>query len=236
MATQKSSSIDLKAVADQFRGLQGRHPGLWPAMPRSFLLFVILAGVLAAAWAGYWRGQMEELEAGQAREVALRAEYVDKLKQAVNLDVLRKQKEEVAQHVSALEKQLPSKAEMDALLSDINQAGVGRGLQFELFKPGQVVVREFYAELPISIKLVGNYHDLGAFASDVSNLARIVTLNDVNINLQDKTGQLMLEAVAKTFRYLDSDEIAEQRREAAKAKQGTRPGKAAGAAPAGAAK
>ena len=166
----------------------------------------------------------------------LRAEYVDKLKQAVNLEVLRKQKEEVTQYVSALEKQLPSKAEMDALLSDINQAGVGRGLQFELFKPGQVVVREFYAELPISIKLIGNYHDLGAFASDVSNLARIVTLNDINIDLQEKTGQLMLEAVAKTFRYLDSEEIAEQRREAAKAKKGVRPGTSAGASPAGAAK
>jgi type IV pilus assembly protein PilO len=236
MATRNSSSIDLSRVAEQFRGLQGRHPGLWPVLPRSVLLFFIVVGVLVAAWAGYWRGQLEELDAGRAREVKLRAEYVDKLKQAVNLEVLRKQKEEVTQYVSALEKQLPSKAEMDALLSDINQAGVGRGLQFELFKPGQVVVREFYAELPISIKLVGNYHDLGAFASDVSNLARIVTLNDININLQDKTGQLMLEAVAKTFRYLDSEEIAEQRREAAKAQKGARPGTSAGAPPAGAAK
>ncbi len=236
MARRNSSSIDLSRVAEQFRGLQGRNPGLWPVLPRSVLLFFIVVGVLAAAWAGYWRGQLEELDAGRAREVQLRAQYVDKLKQAVNLEVLRKQKEEVTQYVSALEKQLPSKAEMDALLSDINQAGVGRGLQFELFKPGQVVVREFYAELPISIKLIGNYHDLGAFASDVSNLARIVTLNDININLQDKTGQLMLEAVAKTFRYLDSDEIAEQRREAAKATKGVRPGKSAGASPAGAAK
>ena len=236
MAKQKSLNIDLSGVAAQFRGLQGRHPGLWPALPRSVVLAAVLAGVLALAWGGYWRGQLEELEAGQAREIKLRAEYLDKLKQAVNLDVLRKQKEQVTQYVAALEKQLPSKAEMDALLSDINQAGVGRGLQFELFKPGQVVIRDFYAELPISIKLVGSYHDLGAFTSDVSNLARIVTLNDMNITLQDKTGLLAMEAVAKTFRYLDSEEIEEQRREAAKAKQGTRPGKAAGAAPAGAAK
>ncbi len=225
MAKQKSLNIDLSGVAAQFRGLQGRHPGQWPALPKSVVLAAILAGVLALAWGGYWRGQLEELEAGQAREVKLRAEYVEKLKQAVNLDVLRKQKEQVTQYVAALEKQLPSKAEMDALLSDINQAGVGRGLQFELFKPGQVVIRDFYAELPISIKLVGSYHDLGAFTSDVSNLARIVTLNDMNITLQDKTGLLAMEAVAKTFRYLDSEEIEEQRREAAaKANKGARQG------------
>lgn len=232
MAMPKSPNIDLSRVADQFRGLQGRHPGLWPALPKSAMLCAILAAVLALAWVGYWRDQLDELEAGRTKEAQLRTQYVDKLRQAVNLDVLRKQKDQVMQYVSALEKQLPSKAEMDALLSDINQAGVGRGLQFELFKPGQVVVREFYAELPINIKLVGNYHDLGAFTSDVSNLARIVTLNDMQITLQDKTGQLTMEAVAKTFRYLDSDEIAQQRREAAKAKQGVRPGApaAAGAA------
>ena len=191
-----------------------------------------MVGVFALAWAGYWRGQIEELEAGQAREAQLRSEFTSKLKQAVNLEVLRKQKEQVSQHVNLLEKQLPSKAEMDALLSDINQAGVGRGLQFELFKPGQVVIRDFYAELPISIKLVGSYHDLGAFTSDVSNLARIVTLKNLNIQLQEKTGQLTMEAVAKTFRYLDSEEIAQARREAAKAKQGAgaRPGAAPGAA------
>jgi type IV pilus assembly protein PilO len=236
MAMPKSPNIDLSRIAEQFRGLQGRHPGLWPSVPKTALLFAILGCVLALAWAGYWRDQLDELEAGRAREVELRAQFVDKLKQAVNLEVLRKQKDQVTQYVSALEKQLPSKAEMDALLSDINQAGVGRGLQFELFKPGQVLVREFYAELPINIKLVGNYHDLGAFTSDVSNLARIVTLNDIQITQQEKTGQLTMEAVAKTFRYLDSEEIAQQRLEAARAKNNVRPGGAAGAAPAGAAK
>ncbi|MFO1197201.1 MAG: type 4a pilus biogenesis protein PilO [Burkholderiaceae bacterium] len=210
--------IDLSKATEQFKGLQGRHPGLWPLVPRLTLLAVTFVGVLALAWAGYWRTQLEELEVGEAKEEQLKAQYSDKLKQAVNLDVLRKQKQQVSAYVNQLEKQLPSKAEMDALLSDINQAGVGRGLQFELFKPGQVVVKEFYAELPINIKVVGGYHDLGAFTSDISNLARIVTLSNMNIQLQEKTGQLSLEAVAKTFRYLDAEEIAQGRREAAKAK------------------
>jgi type IV pilus assembly protein PilO len=213
-----NAKLDFGKVSAQFRGLQGRHPGLWPVVPKAALLTAVFAGVLGLAYAGYWRGQLEELEAGEAAEVQLKQQYVDKLRQAVNLDVLRKQKEQVSVYVNQLEKQLPSKAEMDALLSDINQAGVGRGLQFELFKPGQVVVKEFYAELPINIKLAGNFHDLAAFASDVSNLARIVTLNNMKLE-QEKNGQLTLEAVAKTFRYLDNEEIAQARREAAKAKQ-----------------
>lgn len=219
MAKLTLPSIDTARIAAQFRGLQGRHPGLWPVLPRAVLLVGIVASVLALAWAGYWRNQLDELEGGRAREVQLRKQYVEKLKQAVNLEVLRRQKEQVSQYVNLLEKQLPSKAEMDALLSDINQAGVGRGLQFELFKPGQVVIRDFYAELPISIRLVGNYHDLAAFTSDVSNLARIVTLKDMNMQLLERTGQLSMDVVARTFRYLDSEEIAEQRREAAKAAQ-----------------
>ena len=221
MATLKSPQIDLSKISAQFQGLQGRHPGVWPALPQGILLVGILAAVLGLAWAGYWRTQLEELESGRTQEVQLRSQYVDKLKQAVNLEVLRKQKDQVSQYVNLLEKQLPSKAEMDALLSDINQAGIGRGLQFELFKPGQAASRQFYAELPISIKLVGSYHDLAAFTSDVSNLARIVTLRDMNVQFQDKTGQLSMDVVAKTFRYLDSDEIAEQRRQAAKDKQAT---------------
>lgn len=229
MAKSKTPSLDLSRLSAQFRGLQGRHPGLWPVLPRASLLVGLLVAVLAIAWAGYWRTQIEELEAGRAREVQLRTQYVEKLKQAVNLEALRAQKEQVSQYVNLLEKQLPSKAEMDALLSDINQAGVGRGLQFELFKPGQVVVRQFYAELPISIKLVGDYHDLGAFASDVSNLARIVTLRDMNVQLQEKTGQLSMEAVAKTYRYLDAEEIAEQRRLAAKEQQEAAKRKSGGA-------
>lgn len=211
--------IDFSGLSAQFAGLQGRHPGLWPALPRVVLLLGVAAVVLGIAYAGYWRGQLEDLDARVQEEARLKTEFVQKMKQAVNLEMLRKQKEQVSQYVNLLEKQLPSKAEMDALLSDINQAGVGRGLQFELFKPGQVVIRDFYAELPIAIRLVGNYHDLASFTSDVSNLARIVTLKDINMQLQEKTGQLSMDVVARTFRYLDSEEIAEQRREAAKAKQ-----------------
>ena len=226
-----SMKFDMNAVREQFRGLRGRHPGLWPAVPRAALLAGIFAGLLAVTYAVYWQGLFEELEAGQAKEVQLKDQFRDKMKLAVNLEALREQKIQVTQYVSALEKQLPSKAEMDALLSDINQAGVGRGLQFELFKPGQVVVRDYYAELPISIRLSGRYHDLAAFTSDISNLSRIVTLNNLSIVAPDRTpaqvqaggaGALVLEAIAKTYRYLDPEEIAAQRREAAalKAKKG----------------
>ncbi|RIK90527.1 MAG: pilus assembly protein PilO [Burkholderiales bacterium] len=219
-------SIDLSAVTAQFQGLQGRHPGLWPIVPRIALLAAVVVALGAAAWGGYWRGQLEELEARVAEEQRLKDEFTDKMRQAVNLEALREQKEQVMQYVSALEKQLPSKAEMDALLSDINQAGVGRGLQFELFKPGQVVVRDYYAELPIAIRVTGSYHAFGAFTSEIANLARIVTLNNLQISLPtDRSGQaasasgnLSMEAIAKTFRYLDPEEIAEQRRKAAEAK------------------
>ncbi len=211
--------FDVEALKAQFQGLQNRHPGLWPIAPKLALFAGMFVLVLVAGWLVYWRGQLEELDMLAMKEEELKGQYVDKLKQAVNLDVLRKQKEQVAQYVTVLEKQLPGKAEMDALLTDINQAGVGRGLAFELFRPGQTVVKEYYAELPINLRLVGNYHDLGAFTSDISNLPRIVTLNNLNMSLQDKTGQLVLEAVAKTYRYLDPDEIAASRKAAADAKK-----------------
>ncbi|HLT26703.1 MAG TPA: type 4a pilus biogenesis protein PilO [Zeimonas sp.] len=219
-------SIDLSAISAQFQGLQGRHPGLWPIVPRIALLVGIVAALGVAAWLGYWRGQLEELDARVAEEQRLKQEFVDKTRQAVNLESLRQQKEQVMQYVSQLEKQLPSKAEMDALLSDINQAGIGRGLQFELFKPGQVVVRDYYAELPIAIRVTGTYHAFGAFTSEIANLARIVTLNNLQISLPSErgapaaqaSGPLTMEAIAKTFRYLDPEEIAEQRRKAAEAK------------------
>lgn len=226
MALNFNPTIDLGVVAAQFNDLRGRHPGLWPLVPRVSLLVGVLAAVLVGAWFGYWSGQVDELDAGAAREAKLKAEYVDKLRQAINLEGLRKQKDQVSAYVNQLEKQLPNKAEMDALLSDINQAGVGRGLQFELFKPGQVVIREFYAELPINIRLSGGFHDLAAFSSDVSNLARIVTLNNLSLQAQDSGGPIAMEAVAKTFRYLDAEEVAQARREAAKAKQAVRAGAA----------
>jgi type IV pilus assembly protein PilO len=214
MANMKSFNIGA-----QFQNLNGRHPGQWPLLPRALCGIGVLLTVLALGWYFYWDGQLQELSMGEQEEQRLREAYKSKVQQAVNLDALRKQKEQVGEYVATLEKQLPSKAEMDALLSDINQAGLGRGLQFELFKPGQVVVKEYYAELPIDIKITGNYHDVGAFTSDIANLPRIVTLNNLNL-VAGKDGTLTMEAVAKTFRYLDREEVAAQRKAEADAKKG----------------
>jgi type IV pilus assembly protein PilO len=215
--------VDMKHMGEslsaQFRGLNGRHPGQWPLAPRLLCGIGVFLAVLALGWFLYWDGLLEEQARGEQEEVKLKDEYKGKIQQAINLDALRKQKEQVGLYVASLEKQLPSKAEMDALLSDINQSGLGRGLQFELFKPGQVVVKDYYAELPISIKVTGNYHEVGAFTSDIANLPRIVTLNNLNL-VSGKDGVLTLDAVAKTFRYLDADEVAAQRKAAAGNKGG----------------
>jgi type IV pilus assembly protein PilO len=216
MATMKSLNIGA-----QFRNLNGRHPGQWPLLPRALCGVGALLAVLAMGWFFYWDGQFEELAQGEQEEQRLRDAYKSKIQQAVNLEALRKQKEQVGEYVATLEKQLPSKAEMDALLSDINQAGLGRGLQFELFKPGQVIVKDYYAELPIDIKIAGNYHDVGAFTSDIANLPRIVTLNNLNL-VAGKDGSLTMDAVAKTFRYLDKEELAAQRKAQADAKKGAK--------------
>ncbi len=201
------------ALAAQFRGLNSRNPGQWPLAPRLLCALLVMSAVIGLGWFGYWSGQIETLDAGAAEELTLREAYKSKIQQSINLEGLRKQKEQVGQYVASLEKQLPSKAEMDALLSDINQAGVGRGLQFELFKPGQVVVRDYYAELPIAIKVTGTYHDVGAFTSDIANLPRIVTLNNMSL-ATGTNGTLTLDATAKTFRYLDQEEILAQRKAA----------------------
>ena len=216
MATMKSFHI-----AAQFQNLNGRHPGQWPLLPRALCGVGVLLAVLALGWFFYWDAQLEDLSQGERREQELRDAYKSKVQQAVNLDALRKQKEQVGEYVATLEKQLPSKAEMDALLSDINQAGLGRGLQFELFKPGQVVVKDYYAELPIDIKITGSYHDVAAFTSDIANLPRIVTLNNLSL-ATGKDSLLSMEAVAKTFRYLDKEELAAQRKAEADAKKGAK--------------
>lgn len=195
----------------QFRGLNPNDPASWPAVPKFALCFALAAAIVAALWFAWLTNSADELEVEQKKEAALRLDFQKKLKQAVNLDALRKQREQVQQYVTQLEKQLPSKAEMDALLSDINQAGVGRGLDFELFRPGQTNIREYYAELPIAVKVAGKYHDLGAFASDIANLPRIVTLNNLNLTT-GKAGNLTLDATAKTYRYLDPEELAAQRK------------------------
>jgi len=209
------------SIAAQFRGLEGRHPGQWPVVPRLLCGAGVFAAVLFLGWFFYWSDQLETLDFGAQEEVRLKDAYKTKVQQAINLDGLRKQKALVGEYVATLEKQLPSKAEMDALLSDINQAGLGRGLQFELFKPGQVVVKNYYAELPIDIKVSGNYHDIGAFTSDIANLPRIVTLNSMSL-AAGKDNLLTLDAVAKTFRYLDLEEVAAQRKAADKS--GNKPG------------
>jgi type IV pilus assembly protein PilO len=213
MATKSLGSIDFaqlqQKLAAQFSGLDPKDPSLWPPIPRYVLFAVTTIAVVVVLWFVWLSGSDEALKLEQEKEVKLRADYKIKLTKAVNLDVLKKQREQVQQYVTQLEKQLPSKAEMDALLSDINQAGLGRSLQFDLFRPGQVAVRDYYAELPIAIKVSGRYHDIGAFASDIANLSRIVTLNNLTIAPRPD-GALALESTAKTFRYLDKDEIAAQ--------------------------
>jgi type IV pilus assembly protein PilO len=214
MATTEQSNDDpglMNRISAQFRGLNPNDPPSWPLVPKAALCAAVAAAIVTALWFVWLTNSAEELAAEQKKEEALRVDYKKKLAQAVNLDALRKQREQVQQYVTQLEKQLPSKAEMDALLSDINQAGLGRSLAFEHFRPGSVIVREYYAELPISVRVTGRYHDIGSFASDIANLSRIVTLNNLDIG-PARDGNLSMEATAKTFRYLDPDEVAAQRR------------------------
>lgn len=218
MATKQSSSnIDFKALQDklqrQFRDLNPNDPSVWPTLPRYLLFIAVIVAVFAALWYTWLSSYEDELLVEQTKEVQLRETYATRLTKAVNLDALKKQREQVQQYVTQLEKQLPSKAEMAALLSDVNQAGLGRSLQFELFRPGVVVVKDYYAELPISVKVTGKYHDMGAFASDVANLSRIVTLNNLSITPLNSSqdGLLSMEVTARTFRYLDAEEIASQK-------------------------
>src|SRR4051812_2260707 len=223
MATRRSApNVDFAAAlqrfGNQFRGLNPNDPSVWPAAPRYALCFGVTLIVLVALWFVWLTNSNDELEAERAKEVTLKADYTKKVAQAANLDLLKKQREQVQQYVTLLEKQLPSKAEMDALLSDINQAGLGRSLQFELFRPGQVSVKDYYAELPIALRVTGRYHDMGAFAADVANLSRIVTLNNLSISPQ-KDGALTMDATARTFRYLDVQEQAAQRAADPKAKK-----------------
>ena len=202
----------LTTLLEQFKGLNPKDPGAWPPLPKLLLLLVLLIGILVGAYFLDWSDQIEQLEAGRAQETKLKAEYRNKKQQAINLDLYRQQLREIDSSFGALLKQLPNRSQMDALLVDINQAGLGRGLQFELFKPAAgEAAREFYAELPIQLKVIGNYHDLGAFASDIGGLSRIVTLNDIAL-AGSKDGSLVMDATAKTFRYLDEEEVASQRR------------------------
>lgn len=210
MATQKKiKEINVSALLrngiNQFRGLNPKDISAWPSVPRYTLCITIVVMVFSALWFTWLDSIDDELKAEYFKEATLKIDYQGKLKKAANLELLKKQREQVQQYVTVLEKQLPSKAEMDALLSDINQAGLGRSLQFELFRPGQVTVKDYYAELPIALRVTGRYHDMGEFAADIANLSRIVTLNNISI-VPQKDGALTMEATAKTFRYLDEQE------------------------------
>jgi len=217
----------LESAASQFRDLNASEPGQWPMLPKVAAWAALTLAVVVLGWFLLLTGADDELEAERAKEPALKLDYRAKLAQAVNLPELRKQKQQVEEYVTQLEKQLPGKAEMDALLSDINQAGLGRGLQFELFRPGQVVVRDYYAELPITIRISGRYHDLGAFAGDIANLSRIVTLHDIAIagGNAAKGGApvLAMDATARTYRYLDQNEVAAQKKAQGPKKAGAKP-------------
>ncbi len=207
----------MKQILEQFKYLNPKDPGAWPALPKALALLVLFVAILAGAYVFDWAGQLEALDAGAMQETKLKDEYKDRKQQAVNLDLYRQQLREIDSSFGALLKQLPNRSQMDALLVEINQAGLGRGLQFDLFKPaGSETQRDFYAELPITLKILGSYHDMGQFASDISQLPRIVTLNDIAIT-PAKDG-LVMDATAKTFRYLDDEEVAAQRRTAAKGK------------------
>lgn len=197
---------------DELRRLNPRDIGVWPAPAKFGALVLLFALVVFFAWYFGWSEQQTELESKQGQERNLRVQYAEKKAQAINLDLHVQQLKQVEEQFGALLRQLPSRSEMDSLLSDINQAGLGRGLQFELFKPGGERVQEFYAELPVDIRVTGNYHDIGAFASDVAQLSRIVTLGEIGITNRDKEGVLAMEAVARTYRYLDDDELAAQRK------------------------
>jgi len=214
--------IDFKALLDDFRNLNPKDVGSWPVLPRAAALLGLFAVVLLAGWWFLWVDELDTLEARQKDEEKLKEEFVVKKKQAVSLDLYIQQLSEMDRSFGALLKQLPNKSEVESLLVEINQAGMGRGLQFDLFKPGQEVTKDFYAELPINVKITGSYHDFGAFAGDIGRLSRIVTLNNILItsNPKGKDGTLAMDAVTKTFRYLDEEELARQKKASQPAAKG----------------
>lgn len=209
-AGKRGVSLDFEQLSNDFRNLDPNDPGQWPAAPRIAVFIGVFVVTVAAAWWFDWRVQTESLETAQREEQQLRQDWSRKKSLAVNLDEYRRQLDETDRQFGALLKQLPNRAEMDSLLADINQAGIGRGLLFELFKPGSDVVKDFYAEMPIEVRIIGDYHDLGAFATDVAKMPRIVTLNNVAMERLPE-GELRFDARAVTYRYLDEEELAQIR-------------------------
>lgn len=205
-------SLDFEEITEDFRRLGVTDVGSWALIPKITILFGILLGIMVLAWLLFWSEQLETLETKRLEEEKLKKEFVSKKEQAINLDAYVQQLNDVDRSFGALLKQLPNKAEMESLLVDVNQAGLGRGLQFELFRPGSEVLHDFYAEMPISVKLLGSYHDLGAFSADIAKLPRIVTLNNLAIQQQGggsitSSSFLTIEMTIKTFRYLDEEEL-----------------------------
>lgn len=218
-AAMSLPKFDFQAIVDDFRFMNPNDPGAWPLIPKVTVLLGLFLVLLAGGWWFVWNDQMVELESKQREEQSLRQEFLEKKRQTVNLDLYTQQLAEIDRSFGALLKQLPNRSEIEALLIEVNQAGLGRGLQFELFRPGNEEVKDFYAELPIAVKINGSYHDLGAFAADVAKLPRIVTLNNISIAPLKDGGVLTLDATTKTFRYLDEEEVAKQKKSAQGAKK-----------------
>jgi type IV pilus assembly protein PilO len=214
---EKLRTMDVQTLMRDFQGLDPNDPGQWPLLPRLATLIAIFLAIVVGGWWFDWSDQLTSLDSKQKEELTLKDEWLTKKRQAVNLPEYRRQLAEIDRQFGALLKQLPNRSEIESLLADINQAGLGRGLQFELFKPGSEGLKDFYAELPIAVRVTGNYHDLGEFVSDVAQMPRIVTLNDVAIETL-KDGSLKFDATAMTYRYLDDEEVATLRREKAKEK------------------
>ena len=214
---ERLRNFDLQTLQRDFRGLDPNDPGQWPVLPRVATLLALFSAIVAGGWWFDWSDQFAMLETREREELALKEDWLNKKRQAVNLAEYRRQLSEIDRQFGALLKQLPNRSEIESLLADINQAGLGRGLQFELFKPGSEGSKDFYAELPIAVRVTGNYHDLGEFVSDVAQMPRIVTLNDIAIEAM-KEGNLKFDATAITYRYLDDEEVARLRREKAKEK------------------
>ncbi|MCW5256943.1 type IV pilus inner membrane component PilO [Verminephrobacter aporrectodeae] len=214
MAKEKENSISfaerMDIVQRQFKNLDPKDPSNWPTVPRMALFLLIVVAVAFVAWFVFLKDYETELDGERSKEATARDEFQKNLVKAVNLESLKKQREQIQHYVVQLEKQLPNKAEMADLVSDITKSGASRNLKFDLFKPGQVAVKDYYAELPIAIRVTGKYHDIGAFASDVAHLSRIVTLN--NISITPVNDALAMEVTARTYRYLDPGEVQAQKK------------------------
>ncbi len=204
--------IDFQEILSDFRAMNPNDPGAWALVPKVVVLVAIFFSILVAGWFLLWSDQLAELDSKAREEDLLKQQFLEKKQQAVNLDLYIQQLDEIDRSFGALLKQLPDKSEIESLLIEVNQAGLGRGVQFELFKPGKEQIMEFYAELPIAVRVSGGYHDFGAFAADIAKLPRIVTLNNISISTaKDSGNSLVLDATTKTFRYLDEEEVVKRK-------------------------